>query len=109
MPTVADVAASFQEAVLEVVVAKAMDAMRARPGLPLALAGGVAANTRLRELLGEACAREGVALYAPSPVLCTDNAAMIGCAAYYNYKAGLVDSLELDAFANLPFRTDPER
>jgi N6-L-threonylcarbamoyladenine synthase len=106
--SVADVAASFQEAVLDVVVAKAMDAMKERPGLPLVLAGGVAANTRLRDLLGAACGGEGISLFAPSPVLCTDNAAMIGCAAYYNQRAGITDSLELDAFANLPFRTDPE-
>lgn len=100
--SVADVAASFQEAVLEVVVAKTMDAMKAHPGQPLALAGGVAANSRLRELLGSACADAGIPLFAPSPVLCTDNAAMIGCAAYYNQQAGLLDGPDLDAYASLP-------
>ena len=56
----------------------------------------------LRAMLEEACGKRGIRLYCPSPVLCTDNAAMIGTAAYYKYKAGETDGLDLDAFPNLP-------
>ena len=65
------------------------------------MAGGVAANSRLRQMLKEECDRHGLGLYYPPPILCTDNAAMIGCAAYYKYMAGLTDGLDLDAIANL--------
>ena len=65
------------------------------------MAGGVASNSRLREMLGSACRKRGIKLYHPSPVLCTDNAAMIGCAAYYKYIAGGRDDLTLDAVPNL--------
>jgi N6-L-threonylcarbamoyladenine synthase len=53
-------------------------------------------------MMEEACEKEGIKLYYPSPILCTDNAAMIGCAAYYKYKAGHVDDLTLDAIPHLP-------
>ena len=66
------------------------------------MAGGVASNRHLRAMLEEACGKRGIRLYCPSPVLCTDNAAMIGTAAYYKYKAGETDGLDLDAFPNLP-------
>jgi len=67
----------------------------------LVLAGGVAANSLLREMLSEECEKNGIGLFYPPPLLCTDNAAMIGCGAYYRYIAGERDSLDLDAFANL--------
>lgn len=98
----ADVAASFQQAVLDVIVAKTVHAAVKMNKDKIVLAGGVAANSRLREMMTEACEREGIRLYAPSPVLCTDNAAMIGCAAYYLYKAGMTHDLTLDADPNLP-------
>lgn len=98
----ADVAASFQQAVLDVIVAKTVHAAVKMNKDKIVLAGGVAANSRLREMMTEACEKEGIRLYAPSPVLCTDNAAMIGCAAYYLYKAGMTHDLTLDADPNLP-------
>ena len=99
---VADVAAGFQDAVLEVVVDKTMDAATSRGEERIVLAGGVAANTRLREMLGERCEKAGIKLYSPPPILCTDNAAMIGSAAYYRYINGMTDGLDLDAVADLP-------
>ena len=99
---VADVAAGFQEAVLEVVVDKTMDAALSRGEKRIVLAGGVAANSRLRQMLKERCDKEGLGLYYPPPILCTDNAAMIGSAAYYKYLKGQFDGLDLDAVADLP-------
>ena len=99
---VADVAASFQQAVLDVTVAKAVGAAELLKKDRLVLAGGVAANSKLRQMLSDECKKKGIKLYYPSPVLCTDNAAMIGCAAYYSYKAGNRDGLDMDAYADLP-------
>lgn len=98
----ADVAASFQQAVMDVIVNKAILAAKRYEKQKIVLAGGVAANSKLREMLSLACGKEEIQLYAPSPILCTDNAAMIACAAYYKYQAGLVDDLTLDAYPNLP-------
>ncbi len=98
---IADVAAGFQEAVLEVVVSKTLDAAISRGEDKIVVAGGVAANSRLRQMLRQGCKKCGLELYYPPPVLCTDNAAMIGCAAYYKYMAGKTDGLDLDAIANL--------
>ncbi len=97
----ADVAASFQAAVMEVIISKTMEAVRSRGKDKLVLAGGVAANSYLREKLQAECDREGVKLFVPEPVLCTDNAAMIACAAYYKYKAEGADDLFMDAFPGL--------
>lgn len=97
----ADVAASFQPAVMEVIISKTMEAVRSRGKDKLVLAGGVAANSYLREKLQAECDREGVKLFVPEPVLCTDNAAMIACAAYYKYKAEGADDLFMDAFPGL--------
>lgn len=97
-----DVAASFQQAVMDVVVKKAIEAVKQKQEDKLVLAGGVAANSKLRQMLQETCDREGIRLYRPDPVLCTDNGAMIGAAAYYKYKSGKTDDLDLEAYANLP-------
>lgn len=97
-----DVAASFQQAVLDVIVAKAVGSAKELGKDKLVLAGGVASNSKLRNMLDEECKKKGIELYYPSPILCTDNAAMIGCAAYYKYKAGGIDGLDMDAHANLP-------
>lgn len=94
---IADLAASFQEAVVEVLVEHSMEAAREYGIKELAIAGGVAANSRLRSAMGEACEREGIRLYYPSPVYCTDNAAMIGAAAYYRYLDGERSGWELNA------------
>ena len=97
-----DVAASFQQAVMEVIVKKAIDAAEKLGKDKIVLAGGVAANSSLREMLGAACRQKEIGFFAPSSILCTDNAAMIGCAAYYKFKEGYLDDMSLDAFPNLP-------
>jgi len=97
----ADVAASFQLSIIEVLVSKAADAAQTAKHGKLALAGGVAANSLLRQMLSAECEKRQITLYCPPSVLCTDNAAMIGCAAYYKYMAGEHDGLDLDAHANL--------
>ena len=98
----ADVAASFQQAVMDVIVIKAVSAAKQMKKDKIVLAGGVAANSKLREMLTEQCQKNNLKLYCPAPILCTDNAAMIGCAAYYKYKAGFTSDLTLDAYPNLP-------
>ena len=99
--SVPDVAASFQAAVIEVIVKKTMEAALDRKQEKLVLAGGVAANSKLRQDLQEACDKQGIKLYVPSPVLCTDNAAMVACAAYYKYQREGADDLYLDAYPSL--------
>ena len=76
-------AASFQKAVIEVLVAKALDAMRETGLDTLVLAGGVAANSALEVRLREAAEENGITFCYPSKILCTDNAAMIACRGYY--------------------------
>ena len=97
----ADVAASFQKAVVDVLVEHAMHAMEEYGFKKFAIAGGVASNSALRSAMEEACKKRGVAFYHPSPILCTDNAAMIGAAAYYEYLAGTRSGCDLNAVPNL--------
>ena len=97
----ADVAASFQKAVIEVLVAKALDAMRETGLDTLVLAGGVAANSALEVRLREAAAENGIAFYYPSKILCTDNAAMIACRGYYMSRVGEFADLYLNAVPGL--------
>ena len=97
----ADVAASFQEAVMDVLTEKVMHAVAVRSEDKLVLAGGVAANSRLRGMLGDACKKAGIELYVPAPVLCTDNGAMIASAAYYKYQNQGADGLDMDAVASV--------
>lgn len=104
----ADVAAGFQEAVVDVIVEKTMAALVRFKQEKVAIAGGVAANSRLREKLEESCKKYGVKLYKPSPVYCTDNAAMIGVRGYYGYMKGEKSPLTLDAVANLKIGTKEE-
>ncbi len=98
----ADVAASFQKAVVEVLVGHAIKACKEYGYDKLAIAGGVASNTALRTLMEKECAANGIKFFRPSPVLCTDNAAMIGAAAYYEYKKGVRFELDRNAVPNLP-------
>lgn len=97
----ADVAASFQKAVVDVLVEHAMLAVRESGLDKLAIAGGVASNGALREAVEEACRKNGIAFYRPSPIYCTDNAAMIGAAGYYEYQKGVRHGLDLNAVPNL--------
>ena len=97
----ADVAASFQKAVVDVLVEHSMMAVEESGIKKFAIAGGVASNTALREALADACLEKGIAFYHPSPILCTDNAAMIGAAAYYEYKKGVRHGYDLNAVPNL--------
>ena len=97
----ADVAASFQKAVTDVLVGNAMKAIDEFKMDKFAIAGGVASNGTLREAMREACEKKGVKFYHPSPIFCTDNAAMIGVAAYYDFLAGKRDGLDLNAVPNL--------
>lgn len=97
----ADLAASFQKAVVDTLVEKAVKAAKEYHMDKLAIAGGVASNNTLRNAMEKACEREGISFYHPSPVFCTDNAAMIGVAAYYEYKKGTRHGLDLNAVPNL--------
>jgi N6-L-threonylcarbamoyladenine synthase len=103
---VADVAAGFQEAVLEVLVEKAVRAAVKMGTGKLVLSGGVSANKRLRHMLKDACRQASLTLYYPTSELCTDNAAMIGCTAYYKYMEGKRSELDLDAYPSLPTEYD---
>lgn len=97
----ADVAASFQKAVTEVLVEHAMHAVEEYHVDRFAIAGGVASNSALRLAMKDACEKRGVRFYYPSPVYCTDNAAMIGAAAYYEYINGTRHGWDLNAVPNL--------
>ena len=96
-----DLAASFQNAVVEALVSRAILAAKEYGLKDVAIAGGVASNSALRAAMEEACQKEGFRFYRPSPVLCTDNAAMIGAAAYYEYKKGARSGWDLNAVPNL--------
>ena len=97
----ADVAASFQKAVVEALVTRAISLAKETGMNQLAVAGGVASNSALRKALSEECDKNNIKFYSPSPILCTDNAAMIGCAAYYEYMAGTRHGYDLNAVPNL--------
>ena len=97
----ADVAASFQQSVTDVLVDHAIQAVKDYKIPKLAMAGGVASNSALREAMKTACEKRNIPFYYPSPILCTDNAAMIGAAAYYEYMNGSRAGLDLNAVPNL--------
>lgn len=97
----ADIAASFQEAVIDVLVSKTILAAKDYKMQRIAIAGGVASNSALRTAMECACKKYSINFYYPSPIYCTDNAAMIGTAAYYEYQKGVRSGLELNAVPNL--------
>ena len=101
----ADVAASFQQAVIEVIVNKALLAIEKTGYDALAAAGGVACNSALRKSLSEALPAHGKKLYIPSPILCTDNGAMVAAAAYRKAQAGIFATDRLDVFPSLNIET----
>ena len=97
----ADIAASFPQAVVDVLVDNAIRAAKDYHMDRLAIAGGVASNGALRAAMEAACEKEGIRFYRPSPIFCTDNAAMIGVAAYYEYQKGTRHGWDLNAVPNL--------
>jgi N6-L-threonylcarbamoyladenine synthase len=98
LPSQSDAAASFQEAVVEVLVTKTVAAAKELRVKQILLAGGVASNKLLRHWLVE---NSPIPVLIPEPVLCTDNAAMIAACGYYRFQAGKVDGLDLDVFPSL--------
>lgn len=98
---VADLAASFQHSVVDSLVSRTVAAAQEFGYRKVAIAGGVASNTALRSAMKEACEKTGLTLYYPSPIFCTDNAAMIGTAGYYEYKKGNLSGWDLNAVPNL--------
>ena len=97
----ADIAASFQQAVVDVLVDNAIRAAKDYHMDRLAIAGGVASTGALRAAMEAACEKESIRFYRPSPIFCTDNAAMIGVAAYYEYQKGTRHGWDLNAVPNL--------
>lgn len=97
----ADLVASFQNAVIEALVSRAVRLTEEMGIKKLAIAGGVASNSALRAALTKECDQRGITFYSPSPALCTDNAAMIGAAAYYEYLNGTRHGYDLNAVPNL--------
>ena len=97
----ADLAASFQKAVVDVLVEHTMLAAKDYGMTKIAIAGGVASNGTLRAAMEEACKKNNYSFYRPSPIFCTDNAAMIASAGYYNYLKGNFSDLKLNAVPNL--------
>ena len=97
----ADVAASFQKAVIDVLVEHSLHAVKEFGFDKFAIAGGVASNSSLRAAFEAECAKNNITFYHPSPIYCTDNAAMIGVAGYYEYLKGVRSDYDLNAVPNL--------
>ena len=98
----ADVAASFQDAVTDALCEHTIEGAKREDAKTVAIAGGVAANSELREKMTKECEKFGIKVVYPPPVLCTDNAAMIAAAGYYSFKEGVRADLDLNAIPNLP-------
>lgn len=96
-----DVSASFQEAVTDILVENTINAAKYKNAKTICMAGGVASNTYLRNKMSASAEKCGIKLYFPPPVLCTDNAAMIACAGFFEYKKGNFADLSLNAYPSL--------
>ena len=101
----ADIAASFQKAVTDVLIGNAMKAIDDFGMDKFAIAGGVASNGAFRAKMIERCKAAGIEFYYPSPIFCTDNAAMIGVCGYYDYMNGVRSGLDLNAVPGLKIGT----
>jgi N6-L-threonylcarbamoyladenine synthase len=99
-----DIVSSFQEAVVDVLVKKTLQAAQYLGLRRIVVSGGVAANRRLRERMKEGASEEKMKVYLPSPSFCTDNAAMVGVVGYEYLKRGIQSPLSLNAFSNLPLQ-----
>lgn len=102
----ADVAASFQKTVVEVLTENLMKAAELHSLNKIVLAGGVSANSFLRNKVSRACEEKAYSLYFPSPLLCTDNGAMIGSCGYYEYLAGNISDMKMNAYASYDIGRD---
>lgn len=103
---VPDLAASFAYKVVDILVNNTLQAAKALHYRTIAVAGGVSANSTLRQRMGEECARRGIALYLPPLSLCGDNAAMIGAQAYYQLRRGLMADLSLNGAACMDIQAE---
>jgi N6-L-threonylcarbamoyladenine synthase len=97
-----DICASFEQAVVDVLVGKTLCAAQQTGHTQVVIGGGVAANNKLRQQLKTRCAEEGLRCFTPSPEYCTDNAAMIGLAGYFQFAIGSTVALDADAFSRSP-------
>lgn len=98
-----DIAASFQEAIVDVLVSKTLRAASQKEVTVISVTGGVSANRRLREVFRDACQKKGLEVFSPKLSLCTDNAAMIAAAGYARLKLGDIADLDIDVGPNVPF------
>ncbi|MHB8104745.1 MAG: tRNA (adenosine(37)-N6)-threonylcarbamoyltransferase complex transferase subunit TsaD, partial [Dehalococcoidales bacterium] len=98
----ADIAASFQEAIVDVLVAKTLRAVEEKDLKVVSVTGGVSANSRLRQVFAETCQKKGIKIFFPKLSLCTDNAAMIAAAGYARMKLEERSDLRLNVFPNAP-------
>ncbi len=100
-PVVADIAASFQQAAIDVLATNTLQAAKSMGFKKVAIAGGVAANSALRAKMTAEAAKNQMDVYIPEPVLCTDNAAMTASAAYFRYEKGMISGLDINAEPNI--------
>ena len=98
---VEDIAASFQQAVVDVLVDHTMDAVKKTGLKKMAIAGGVSSNTAIRKAFEDKCRENNIEFYKPEPIHCTDNAVMIASAGYYEFKAGVRHGWDLNAIPNM--------